>query len=214
MGLSRKPTVDPNTLKNTASNPATESYFSLFTGDGHNGAKVKADARLERLRELFLYSKIMFDFVGPQEYGITDAEKLEIGLLTSLPLLRAIVTDLEDMQASAEGKSSFYFTKESHIYTLLNCIIEGGIETKIERNKIPELDYLSTIGFELYESQNVTADDEGESFNYRLVLFPSLQYNEWDVGGDRDGEGYIDCSGGYGYDSNDDALTFSLSGFP
>jgi len=168
MGLMRKP-VDPNTLKNTASNPATESYFSLFTGDGHNGTKVKADERLSKLRELFLYSKILFDFIGPQEYGITDAEKLEIGLLTSLPLLRAIVTDLEDMQASAEGKSSFYFTKESHIYTLLNCIIEGGIETKIERNKIPELDYLSTIGFELYESQNTTDEDEGESFNYRYT---------------------------------------------
>jgi len=172
MGFRRKPAVDPSTLRATAADPAMESYFSLFGGGlGLDPAKSKADSRLEKLRELFLFSKILFDFIGPQEYGITDSEKLEIGLLTSLPLLRAIVTDLEDMQASAEGKSSFYFTKESHIYTLLNCIIEGGIETKIERNKIPELDYLSTIGFELYESQNEGSDgEEEESFNYSIRI--------------------------------------------
>lgn len=168
----KRSVIERASLEKTAADPSTESYFKLFTGNARS--KAKTDVRLEKLRELFLYTKILFDFIGPQEYGILDSEKLEIGLLTSLPLLRAIVSDLEDMQASEGAKTVVYFTKESHIYTLLNCIIEGGIETKIQRNKIPELDYLSTICFELYESQNNVHDDADEAFNYsiRITISP------------------------------------------
>ena len=179
MGFRRRSETHATTSKSQAptSSPSvsdymSESYFNLFSGSGKS--KAKMDARLEKLRELYTLSKVLFDFIGPQEYGITDAEKLEIGLLTSLPLLREIVTDLEEVQASEAPKSFIYFTKESHIYTLMNCILEGGIHTKIQRNAIPELDYLSQICFELYESQNVTAGDEPNSFNYsiRITISP------------------------------------------
>ncbi|KIV85932.1 hypothetical protein PV11_01582 [Exophiala sideris] len=144
------------------------SYFKLFAGSPEN--KTSLDQRLGRLRELYRYSKILFDYIGPQEYGISDEEKLEIGLLTSLPLLREIVDDLEELQASGDAKSFIYFTKESHIYTLLNCIMEGGIHTKIKRSTIPELDYLSQICFELYEAKD--ADTEESTYSIRISISP------------------------------------------
>lgn len=153
-----------------------DSYFKLHKGCGD--AKLKIDSRFESLRELYRLAKVLFDYIAPQEYGISNEEKLEIGLLTSLPLLKGIVGDLEKVQASETAKSFVYFTKESHIYTLLNAVLEGGIETKIERNKIPELDYLSQICFELYESENKeeesTESNSEATFKYsiRITISP------------------------------------------
>lgn len=145
-----------------------DHYFKLFPGSNSN--KCKMDERLSQLRELYKLAKVLFDYVTPQEYGITDSEKLEIGLLTSLPLLQEIVRDLEEVQASADAKSFFYFTKESHIYTLLNCILEGGIQTKIARSAIPELDYLSQICFELYEARD--SESAVNSYSIRISISP------------------------------------------
>ncbi|KAJ9136463.1 Inositol hexakisphosphate and diphosphoinositol-pentakisphosphate kinase [Pleurostoma richardsiae] len=163
-----------------------EQYFHLYKGNSQTRAKT--DARFEPLRELYQLAKVLFDFICPQEYGISDSEKLEIGLLTSLPLLKEIVQDLEEMQASDDAKSFFYFTKESHIYTLLNCILEGGVETKIKRSTIPELDYLSQICFELYESESkpppTTDGDELPTFAYsiRISISPGCHvYDPLDV---------------------------------
>lgn len=163
MGLRRRSVLQP-----PSPNPQEdqqESYFQLYSGSGQT--KAKLDVRLARLRDLYKYAKVLFDYVCPQEYGITNEEKLEIGLLTSLPLLKEIVRDLEEVQASEDAKTFIYFTKESHIYTLLNCILEGGIKTKIARNAIPELDYLSNITFELYESE----DRDADTFTYSIRIY-------------------------------------------
>ena len=168
MGLRRKPLGTFPSTSSSIQEDYPQHYFKLFSGCGER--KAKQDSRLGKLRELYKLTKVLFDFVCPQEYGISDNEKLEIGLLTSLPLLKEIVKDLEEVQASEEAKSFIYFTKESHIHTLLNCILEGGIKTKIARNAIPELDYLSTISFELYEAE----DKEADTFAYsiRIAISP------------------------------------------
>ena len=171
MGFRRKSTMAPQAPQAIDSTEeARESYFKLYGGSNGGQSTAKRDVRLDKLRDLYKLAKVLFDFVCPQEYGIDDSEKLEIGLLTSLPLLKEIVKDLEEVQASEDAKSFIYFTKESHIYTLLNCILEGGIKTKIARNAIPELDYLSQIVFELYEAE----DKDADSFAYsiRITISP------------------------------------------
>ncbi|KAK5998619.1 Cortical actin cytoskeleton protein asp1 [Cladobotryum mycophilum] len=165
-----------NGLRHMNDEAPPEQYFKLYKST--NNLSSKTDPRSEPLQELYRLAKVLFDFICPQEYGISDSEKLEIGLLTSLPLLKEIVQDLEEMQASNDAKSFFYFTKESHIYTLLNCIIEGGIETKIKRSTIPELDYLSQICFELYESELKTpaegalGDEPTFTYSIRITISP------------------------------------------
>ncbi|MCJ1447326.1 MAG: hypothetical protein MMC23_007837 [Stictis urceolatum] len=174
MGFRRKSVLNNVSPLPVPEEEETESYFKLFRGGGQSRAK--QDVRLENLRELYRYAKILFDFICPQEYGISDIEKLEIGLLTSLPLLREITSDLEEVQAAEHAKTFVYFTKESHIYTLLNAILEGGVKTKIARNAIPELDYLSQINFELYEAE----DKESETFAYsiRITLTPGCHTSD------------------------------------
>ena len=63
----------------------------------------------------------------------------EIGVLTSLPLLRKVVEDLESARNNGGSSVTLYFTKESHIHTLVNLVLLSGLP--IANRRIPELDY-------------------------------------------------------------------------
>ncbi|KAM3578416.1 inositol hexakisphosphate and diphosphoinositol-pentakisphosphate kinase [Umbelopsis sp. WA50703] len=117
-------------------------------------AKEGEERSLDELKDLFKMASALFDLIAPQEYGVNAEEKLEIGLLTSLPLLKKILSDLEDIKTAEGPRTRFYFTKESHVHTLLNVVFQSDLPTLIKRNDIPELDYLTQITFELYERNN------------------------------------------------------------
>lgn len=144
-----------------------------------------------RLRELYRLSKVLFDFICPQEYGIKDEEKLDIGLLTSLPLAKQILSDIQDMKKHDKAGVVNYFTKESHIYTLLNIIYGAQLPMKIARNALPELDYLSQIVFEIYESGD-SSSPGGLKHSIRLSLSPGCHTQDpLDV--HLDDDHYIGC---------------------
>ncbi|CAD6637752.1 BJ4_G0032940.mRNA.1.CDS.1 [Saccharomyces cerevisiae] len=159
----------------TARNPKSSSQFD--------------EPRFMQLRELYKLAKVLFDFICPKEYGISDAEKLDIGLLTSLPLAKQILNDIGDMKNRETPACVAYFTKESHIYTLLNIIYESGIPMRIARNALPELDYLSQITFELYESTDASGQ---KSHSIRLKMSPGCHTQDpLDV--QLDDRHYISC---------------------
>ncbi|KAI0005061.1 cortical actin cytoskeleton protein asp1 [Russula compacta] len=158
----------------------------LFAIFDESGGQDNHQPRDRKLHELYGRAKALFDLVAPQEYGIEPEEKSlgflhlsellinariisreEIGVLTSLPLLRKVVEDLEE--ARNHGRSSFtcYFTKESHIHTLVNLVLLSGLP--IANRRIPELDYASHITFELYE-RNYGRGKSDKEYSIKLSL--------------------------------------------
>ncbi|KAI8373147.1 histidine phosphatase superfamily-domain-containing protein [Radiomyces spectabilis] len=127
------------------------------------------------LRLLYRYVKIMFDFIAPEEFGISDTEKTDIGMLIGLPLLKSILKDLDDMKSAENAKTRLYFTKESHVHALLNLVYLSGVPTKVPRNSLPELDFLTQITFELYE-RNRHQDDDKE-YSLRIAFSPGAHYD-------------------------------------
>lgn len=143
---------------------------------------------LEKLYEL---AKGMADCVVPQEYGTTIAEKRSVGVKICSPLLEKIRYDLNiartdnktdmryminmdysaDLPINTMGRrirTRLYFTSESHLHTLCNCmryaggegcnpiLSEHGIDI-ISNTR--ELCYLTQVTIRLFEDTSRRMDD-------------------------------------------------------
>ncbi|CAO3658279.1 unnamed protein product [Rhizopus stolonifer] len=127
------------------------------------------------LVNLYKDVKIMFDFIAPQEFGISDNEKKNIGMLISFPLLKRILADLDEMQSSENPRTRLYFTKESHVHALLNLVYLSGVPTKVPKNTLPELDFLTQITFELYERNRHSVPEK--EYSLRIGFSSGAHYD-------------------------------------
>ncbi|KAG1148523.1 hypothetical protein G6F37_004245 [Rhizopus arrhizus] len=127
------------------------------------------------LNKLYKNVKIMFDFIAPQEFGISDNEKKNIGMLISFPLLKSILDDLDEMQFSDVPRTRLYFTKESHVHALLNLVYLSGVPTKVPKNTLPELDFLTQITFELYERNRHSVPEK--EYSLRIGFSSGAHYD-------------------------------------
>ncbi|KAF9247028.1 histidine phosphatase superfamily-domain-containing protein [Melanogaster broomeanus] len=134
--------------------------FSIFDENAGQG-RDQSQTQDRKLHELYGRAKALFDLVAPQEYGIDPDEKEEIGVLTSLPLLRNVVEDLESARNNGGSSVTLYFTKESHIHTLVNLVLLSGLP--IANRRIPELDYC------LYE-RNFGRSNSDKEYSIKLSL--------------------------------------------
>ncbi|XP_007436258.1 inositol hexakisphosphate and diphosphoinositol-pentakisphosphate kinase 2 isoform X1 [Python bivittatus] len=163
--------------------------------------------KLENTMELYRLSKALADIVIPQEYGITEAEKLEIAKGYCNPLLRKIRSDLQRtqdddtvnklhplyssgvMSPERHVRTRLYFTSESHVHSLLSTLRYGSLcdASKDEQwkramdylNVVSELNYMTQIVIMLYEDPNKEVSSE-ERFHVELHFSPGAKGCEED----------------------------------
>ncbi|WRT68342.1 uncharacterized protein IL334_005318 [Kwoniella shivajii] len=144
--------------------------FAVFDPEGKGqNFKPGVENQDRRLHDLYGRAKALFDLVAPQEYGFDAEAKEEIGVLTSLPLLRKVWEDLDEAKTTGKSSACFYFTKESHITTFVHLLLASGLP--FTNVRIPELDYCSHCTIELWEKSSGNASTRGQKdFSIRLSV--------------------------------------------
>ncbi|XP_053500863.1 inositol hexakisphosphate and diphosphoinositol-pentakisphosphate kinase 2 isoform X6 [Ictalurus furcatus] len=163
--------------------------------------------KLDNTMEIYRLSKALADIVIPQEYGIAQAEKLDIAKGYCTPLIRKIRSDLQRtqdddtvnklhpvysrgvMSPERHVRTRLYFTSESHVHSLLSILRYGALcdETKDEQWKramdymrvVSELNYMTQIVIMLYEDPNKDPSSE-ERFHVELHFSPGAKGCEED----------------------------------
>ncbi|XP_066980659.1 inositol hexakisphosphate and diphosphoinositol-pentakisphosphate kinase 2 isoform X31 [Macrobrachium rosenbergii] len=138
--------------------------------------------QFEHAEELYKCAKYLADIVIPQEYGMTQQEKVAIGQGICTPLLKKIRADLqrnigEEESEENQGESinrlnpryshgvsspgrhvrtRLYFTSESHIHSLLTVLRFGGLlDTQKDEQWCRAMDYVGAVSELNYLSQIV-----------------------------------------------------------
>uniref|UniRef100_A0A8C5Q8Y0 Inositol hexakisphosphate and diphosphoinositol-pentakisphosphate kinase n=1 Tax=Leptobrachium leishanense TaxID=445787 RepID=A0A8C5Q8Y0_9ANUR len=163
--------------------------------------------KLEGMEDLFKLSKYLADIIIPQEYGISQEEKLEIAVGYCLPLINKIQLDLqrthEDesvnklhplysrgvLSPGRHVRTRLYFTSESHVHSLLSIFRYGRLldESNDQQWKramdylsaVSELNYMTQIVIMLYEDNNKDPSSE-ERFHVELHFSPGVKGSEED----------------------------------
>ncbi|CAL8234945.1 unnamed protein product [Boreogadus saida] len=163
--------------------------------------------KLDHMMEIYHRSKALADIVIPQEYGITEEEKLDIAKGYCTPLIRKIKSDLQRtqdddtvnklhpeysrgvMSPERHVRTRLYFTSESHVHSLLSILHYGPLcdEAKDEQWKtamdylkvVSELNYMTQIVIMLYEDPNKDPSSE-ERFHVELHFSPGAKGCEED----------------------------------
>ncbi|XP_070536722.1 inositol hexakisphosphate and diphosphoinositol-pentakisphosphate kinase 2-like isoform X3 [Ptychodera flava] len=160
-----------------------------------------SELQLNRTEELYECAQELADVIIPQEYGLTGQEKLEIGAGICLPLLRKIRSDLQRnlddetvhrlnpkyshnvLSPGRHVRTRLYFTSESHIHSLLNCLRLGGLCNEDDEQwkrameylgAVKELNYMTQIVIMLYEDPNKDPASE-ERFHVELHFSPGAK---------------------------------------
>ncbi|XP_056592987.1 inositol hexakisphosphate and diphosphoinositol-pentakisphosphate kinase 2 isoform X3 [Triplophysa dalaica] len=163
--------------------------------------------KLDDTMEIYRLSKALADIVIPQEYGISQAEKLDIAKGYCTPLIRKIRSDLQRtqdddtvnklhplyssgvMSPERHVRTRLYFTSESHVHSLLSILRYGALcdEAQDEQWKramdylkiVSELNYMTQIVIMLYEDPNQDPSSE-ERFHVELHFSPGAKGCEED----------------------------------
>ncbi|KAM3874341.1 inositol hexakisphosphate and diphosphoinositol-pentakisphosphate kinase 2 [Diretmus argenteus] len=163
--------------------------------------------KLDNTMEIYRLSKALADIVIPQEYGISQDEKVDIAQGYCTPLIRKIRSDLQRtqdddtvnklhplysrgvMSPERHVRTRLYFTSESHVHSLLSILRYGAFcdETKDEQWKramdylriVSELNYMTQIVIMLYEDPNKDPSSE-ERFHVELHFSPGAKGCEED----------------------------------
>jgi len=158
---------------------------------------------LKDTKELFERVKAFSDVIVPQEFGIDKNEKRIIGRMTCNNLLMKIHDDLilarqqddkdlhfkfdeshaKEHQVNTIGRrvrTRLYFTSESHLHTLINCLRYPDSEKPLIRPKaakmldgVQELSYLTMVVFRLYEDPMKGVDDPTR-FRVEILFTPGV----------------------------------------